>query len=392
MFFLDVTEVIWWICFFIAVYTYVGYGILIYFLVLLKRVLKKSAIKQKPYSLPSLCIIVAAYNEEAFIEAKIHNTLNLDYPSEKIKYFFITDGSTDRTSDIVKKYPEVRHLHRPERKGKIAAVQRAMQFVDTQVVIFTDANTFLNKEAALLLVQPYRNPRIGVVAGEKRVHVKEKDSAAGAGEGFYWKYESLLKKWDAELYSVVGAAGELFSIQSDLYEAVPEDTIIEDFYMTLRIAQKGYKIAYEPAAFALESPSASVKEELKRKVRIAAGGIQAIVRLKSLLNPLKYGLLSFQYLSHRVLRWTLTPFSLIVLLLFNLLLISKLFFTFTFIIQFLFYVSALMGYFLEGKSIKVKVFFIPYYFVIMNLAVLRGMMKYLGGQQSVLWDRAKRAS
>ncbi|MEM8908110.1 MAG: glycosyltransferase, partial [Bacteroidota bacterium] len=214
-----------------------------------------------------------------------------------------------------------------------------------------------------------------------------------AGEGIYWKYESTLKKWDSELYSVVGAAGELFSIRTKLYEAVPQDTIIEDFFMTLRIAQKGYKVVYEPAAYAVESSSASVKEELKRKIRIAAGGIQAIIRLAPLLNVFKYGILSFQYISHRVLRWTLAPIALPILLLVNIALAlhGEPLYQWLLVGQVLFYSSALVGYLLEKRAIKFKAFFVPYYFCIMNYAVFRGFYRILRGSQSVVWERAKRA-
>ncbi|MEO0331876.1 MAG: glycosyltransferase family 2 protein, partial [Bacteroidota bacterium] len=341
---------------------------------------------------PETTIVIAAYNEADFIEEKIQNTLQLDYPSDKLQVVIVTDGSTDATPDIVRQYSEVKLLHQPERRGKIVAVHRTMKEVNTPIVIFTDANTYLNSEAIRNIVWHYRDPQIGGVAGEKRIHVAEKDSASGAGEGFYWKYESALKTWDAELYSVVGAAGELFSIRTELYENIPQDTVIEDFYLTLRIAQKGYRIAYEPDAYALEGPSASVKEELKRKIRIAAGGIQAIVRLKALLNIFRYGMLSFQYTSHRVLRWTVAPFALVLVFILNIFLYSRSeFYQLTFYGQILFYLAALVGFVLENRSIKIKAFFIPYYFFIMNYAVFRGIIRYVQGRQSVTWERAQRS-
>lgn len=375
------------------IYTYVGYGIVLRLLVGLKRSREKQReIIEYQEFCPETTIVIAAYNEAGFIEEKIRNTLELDYPPDKLQVVIVTDGSTDNTPDIVRQYSEVKLLHQPERRGKIAAVHRTMKEVNTPVVIFTDANTYLNPEAIRNIVYHYRNPRVGGVAGEKRIHVEEKDSASGAGEGFYWKYESALKTWDAELYSVVGAAGELFSVRTELYEDIPQDTIIEDFYLTLRIAQKGYRIAYEPNAYALEGPSASIKEELKRKIRIASGGIQAIVRLKALLNIFRYGILSFQYISHRVLRWTVTPLALVLLFFLNILLYNRSeFYQLTFYGQILFYLAALVGYVLANRSIKIKAFFIPYYFFIMNYAVFRGIIRYLKGSQSVTWERAQRS-
>ena len=390
---MDSAVVIFWICLFLVFYTYLGYGILLMVLLKVKNLFKSSAKKatlQEYY--PSVTLLVAAYNEEQDISQKIQNSLALNYPGEKISFLFITDGSNDETPKIVTKFPEVMHLHQAERKGKIAAVARAMPYVNSEVTVFTDANTMLNPDAVRNLVRHYQNPETGAVAGEKRIISPGNDAAAGAGEGFYWKYESTLKKWDSELYSVVGAAGELFSIRTGLFEHVPADTLIEDFYMTLRIAQGGYRVVYEPEAYAIEPPSASSGEELKRKIRIAAGGIQAIVRLKSLLNPFRYGILSFQYISHRVLRWTLTPLALPVLLISNLILAlqGRTFYQVILAGQLFFYLMALTGYWLESRKIKFKAFFIPYYFCMMNYAVYAGFLRYIRGRQSVLWERAQR--
>jgi len=387
-------QIIFWISVFLVVYTYVGYGFILYLMVKIKRLLGKSdVIPEKPTVFPEVTFVVAAYNEQDWIIDKIHNTLDLDYPKDKIQYFFVTDGSNDRTPEIIQQYPQIKLFHRPERAGKIAAVERIMEYVTTPIVIYTDANTMVNKEAIYNIVRHYEDPKVGAVAGEKRISMLSEDAANAAGEGIYWKYESSLKRWDSELYSVVGAAGELFSLRTEMYEAVPKDTIIEDFYMTLRIAQKGYKVRYEPNAYAVEGPSASVKEELKRKIRIAAGGIQAIVRLAPLLNIFKYGMLTFQYVSHRVLRWTLAPLVLPLILATNIALAVSMggMYSAILLLQILFYSFAAMGYAFEKKKIKVKAFFVPYYFCIMNYAVYRGFMRNWAGSQSVMWEKAKRA-
>lgn len=350
-----------------------------------------------PQNWPEVTILVAAYNEEAWIEAKLQNCLELDYPKDKMHLFFVTDGSDDRTPQLIKQFSDqderIVLFHREERRGKIAAVERVMPKVTSPITIYTDANTLVNADGVKNIVRHYQYPKVGAVAGEKRIKMKQKAGASSAGEGFYWRYESTLKQWDSALYSVVGAAGELFSIRSNLYESIPSDTIIEDFYLTLRIAQKGYRVAYEPEAYAIESSSASVKEELKRKIRIAAGGLQAIYRLRPLLNIFRYGLLSFQYISHRVLRWTLAPLALPIVFLSNipLALMAGKVYQALLIAQLLFYCLALIGYLLEKRKIKFKAFFIPYYFCIMNYAVYKGFFRIISGRQSVLWERAKRA-
>ena len=383
-------ECYFWICIFIIIYTYLGYGIVLLLLVTVKRLFKDNNAIISYYQ-PNVTLLIAAYNEENYIKEKIANSLSLDYPKDKINFIIVTDGSDDKTPDIVKSYPEIRLMHRSERQGKIMAVERAMSEVHGEIVVFSDANAFLNRGAIKNLVQHFANEKIGVVAGEKRILNKKVDKAAGAGEGFYWKYESKLKKWDDELCSVMGAAGELFAIRTELFEPIPKDSLIEDFYMSFRIIQKGYKIAYEPEAYTLEEPSASVNEELKRKIRIAAGGIQSIVRLKELLNPFKYGIITFQYISHRVLRWTLAPLALPIVFIANALLINHgLLYKSMFIGQVLFYLSALLGLLLEKKHIRIKLLFIPYYFCMMNYAVYMGFWKFLKGSQSVLWEKSAR--
>ena len=384
-----------WLCLVLIWYTYVGYGMVLYVLVRLKQAFSNNsdATYFTDDELPEVTLVIAAYNEADFITEKIQNSLALRYPAGKLSIWVVTDGSDDATPQIVEAHPEITHFFQPERQGKIAAVNRIMPLITTPVVIFTDANTLLNEQAAIHLVRHFKNQNVGAVAGEKRVSSGEKDAASGAGEGLYWKYESALKRWDATLYSVVGAAGELFALRTNLYHEVPADTIIEDFYLTLSIAREGYRVMYEPDAYAVEGPSATVKEELKRKVRIAAGGIQAIVRLKALLNPFRYGVLSFQYISHRVLRWTITPFALVGLLLSNVYLAVEpnLFYRLVLAGQILFYALAIVGLILAAKKIKMKAFFVPYYFCVMNYAVFAGINRYWRGSQSVVWERAERA-
>ena len=392
-------EFIFFLALFIIFYTYIGYGIVLFCLIKLKRLFKGHLKVEgfKESDLPKVTFVVAAYNEEDWIDGKITNCLDFDYPIEKIEFLLVTDGSSDDTPKRVEEfnYPagvQWSLYHSPERRGKIAAVERIMEFVKTPITIYTDANTMVNKMAIRHIVAHYKNDKVGAVAGEKRVSMEEVDSANSAGEGFYWKYESTLKRWDSELYSVVGAAGELFSLRTELYQAVPKDTVIEDFYMTLKIAMKGYVVRYEDKAYAVESASATVGEELKRKIRISAGGLQAISRLIPLLNIFKYGILSFQYISHRVLRWTLTPLALIIIFLVNipLALMDKPFYIAMLLGQLAFYTMATIGYMLEKRKMKFKIFFIPYYFCVMNYSVYMGFIRFVKGSQSVVWEKAKR--
>jgi len=387
-------KILLWVSLFITFYAFFGYGILLFILIKIKRVIKgKPVLPIIDFErLPTCTLVVAAYNEDGVMDDKIKNSLALAYPANKLEFVFITDGSVDNTASIVKNYPQIRHMHSDERKGKIAAVHRAMESVNTEIVVFTDANTFLNTDALVNICRHYSDKKVGAVAGEKRVYA---DAAnATAGEGFYWKYESKLKTWDSELYSVVGAAGELFSIRTDLYEPVSPNAILDDFMISLLVAQKGYRVIYEPDAFATETASQNVTEELKRKIRIAAGGIQSIIWLKGLLNPFPMPVLSFQYISHRVLRWTIVPFLMILALILNFIIVfagdASFIYQLLLIAQIGFYFMAIVGWIMEERQIKMKIFFIPYYFCMMNYAVLMGIRRFALGKQSAIWEKAKR--
>lgn len=385
-------EVFIWIfivAFAIVFYSYLGYGVLLGLLVKLFGKEQRFA-QQTNEELPEVAMLVAAYNEQDVIIHKIENCLEMDYPQEKLHLYFVTDGSNDLTSRIVRLFPNVKFFHHPARRGKLSAVDRVMKHIKEPITIFTDANAMINKEAVGLMVRHFQNPQVGAVAGEKSV-IAEGD-AASAGEGIYWRYESLLKRWDYQLHSVVGAAGELFAIRTDLYEKPEQDTLIEDFVMTMRIAADGYRVAYESDARAMEHSSDSLHEEMKRKVRISAGGLQAIWRLGFILNPFKYGLLTFQYISHRVLRWTLAPISLVLLFVTNLVLIQTGHWFWWGMLsgQLGFYLAAITGYYLESNNLRVKALYIPLYFTFMNLNVFLGFLKLIAGNQSVVWDKAKR--
>ena len=386
-------EIIFWIALFLIFYTFFGYGILLYFIVRIKRLISPTKRERLEFEdLPGCTLIVAAYNEKDLIDEKIANTLALRYPEGKLEIVFVTDGSSDGTPQVVAKYPQIRLMHSEERKGKIAAVHRAIAEVNSEIMVFTDANTFLNTEALVLICRHYGDAKVGAVAGEKRVKIDDTADAT-AGEGFYWKYESKLKEWDSELYSVVGAAGELFSVRKSLYEPVPLNSILDDFMISMRIAEKGYVIIYEPEAYAQEDTSANITEELKRKVRIAAGGIQSVIWLSSLLNPFRFPVLSFQYISHRVLRWTVTPFLMIFVFLLNIVMVADgapLIYWLLMIGQLVFYFSAYLGKIMEEKKLRIKALFIPYYFCVMNYAVLAGIIRFFSGGQSVMWEKAVR--
>ncbi len=386
-----------WICIFFIFYSYIGYALLVWAYLRI-RGKKQNPFRETPDFEPAVSLIVAAYNEEDVIRKKIENCLEIDYPRNKLNLVFVADGSTDNTAAIIKQYPGVELLYRQEREGKVAAINRAMSLVRTEYVVFCDANTFLNRECIREIVKHYQDERIGAVAGEKKVIAPDGvNKPVKDGEGAYWKYESELKKIDSDFYSVVGAAGELFSIRTQLYEPLPADILLDDFIISMNICRKGYRVIYEPRAYAMETPSLTMKDELKRKIRISAGGFQSILILRDLLNIFKYGRLSFLYISHRVSRWVLCPVLLPVLFFCSFIIslnsdydVNRIYHI-LFFAQVAFYSMAIAGWVLSKKGIRNSVFYIFYYFVFMNLALYKGFFRFISKKQTVLWEKAQRS-
>jgi cellulose synthase/poly-beta-1,6-N-acetylglucosamine synthase-like glycosyltransferase len=388
-------EFTFWICLFLVFYTYVGYGIVAWTWVQFKQLFSSpQLIPHNPDFMPSVTLVVAAYNEYDCISQKLQNSLALHYPAERLHLLFVTEGSTDGTTEFLQGQAsaQIQVIGGNIRRGKVEAINHAMSYVTTPIVVFTDANTLLNHDAIKRLVRHFQDEKVGAVAGEKRVQQPFESSVTGAGEGLYWKYESALKQLDTKLYSVVGAAGELFAVRRSLYQPVEADTLLDDFVISLRIAEAGYRVVYEPAAYAIEGPSFSIKEEQKRKVRIAAGGFQAMMRLLPLLNIFKYGTLTFQYVSHRAMRWAVAPFGLVLALLLNLFLsFDSNHYLFLLALQSVFYGAAIVGYWLENQQIRFKVLYVPFYFTFMNICALLGFWKFQSGIKTGIWEKSKRA-
>jgi len=390
-------KVLFWICIFLVFYTYLGYGVLLWLLVKIKRIVRgRPTLPDLPDddALPDVTFLVCAFNEQDVVDQKIENTRLLDYPREKLHLMWVTDGSTDDTNLRLAQYPDVQVVFTPERRGKTAALNHGLSLVTTPITVMTDANTMVNAEAIRHIVRCFQDPKVACVAGEKRVIARHESQTAAQGEGLYWRYESTLKKLDSELYSAMGAAGELNAIRTALYQPMPENALLDDYVMSMRMVDAGYRIAYTPDAYAMEYGSADLAEESKRKRRIAAGGLQSTWWLRSMLNPFRRFVVAFQLLSHRVLRWTITPIALMALIPLNVLLVfmnAGTVYTVCWLLQLLFYVAAFLGWWLSQHGRKNKLLYVAYYFLFMNFNVFRGM-HYLRTHQGVgAWEKARRA-
>lgn len=341
-------------------------------------------------NLPSISLVIPAFNEEGWIQEKIENSLSLNYPSDKLEIIVVTDGSYDKTNELASLFGErIMLLHTSERNGKIKAMDRAARIANNEILVFTDANTDVAEDSLINIGRNFINPITGMVSGEKKVMAK-KDGDAASGEGLYWKYESWLKKLDSDVASVIGAAGELFAIRADLYDSLPSDTLLDDFMLSTRVLELGYKVVYEPGACAIEYGSVSYKEEWKRKVRICAGGVQSVVRSKRLFNFKMYGLKSFAFIFHRASRWTLAPLALLLSMVSSGFMMSEsVFFS-------VYFISGALALLLTWLAVEFNLRELPkpvlliVYFTFMHVSAIAGWYRYFSNKQSVNWERAVR--
>ena len=389
-------KLFFWLCLGLVFYTYIGYGMVLYALLWLKRLVvsrKTEPVLPADAELPLVTLMICAYNEEDIVAEKMQNIRQIDYPQDKLCVMWVTDGSTDGSNTVLRQYPEVTLVYSPERRGKAAAMQHGLQVNKAPYVVFTDANTMLNAGSIREIVRQFMKPGVSCVSGEKRVAARHDGQVAAEGEGLYWRYESTLKRWDSEFYSAMGAAGELFAVRMEHYREAPQNALLDDFMMSMLIVKDGHRIAYTSEAYAMEYGSADMYEESKRKRRIAAGGLQSIWWLRGLMNPLKYPVVSFLFVSHRVLRWSVTPLALIALVPLNIVLVAMgggILYTVIALLQLLFYTAVAIGWLQARSGRKSKFFYIPYYFMFMNVNVFRGIAYLRTHSHSGTWEKAKR--
>ena len=374
---LALLPLLFWLAVGTVVYTFLGYPLLIGLLTrCVHRPVRRATIT------PQVTLLIPAYNEASVIAHKIENSLALDYPPERLEIVVVTDGSDDGTVDIVAGYGEqgVCLYHQSQRQGKMAAINRVMPLVGGEIVVFSDANAMIEHGALRALVRNFADPSVGGVAGEKRV--------LGGGESLYWRYESFLKRCDSALSSVMGAAGELFAIRRCLFKPPPPNALIDDFVISLRLVETGWRVVYEPEAVVMEEPSPTLAGERRRRSRIAAGGFQSIRWLPGMLNPVR-GRVAWQYFSHRVLRWAVTPFLLPAIYGLNLLLLGLPFYRLVLLAQTAFYSAALLGYALTQRGMRRGPLHAVFYFCFTNVAALAGFWRYVTGTQPVTWAKAR---
>lgn len=395
---LGVISVIYWMSVGSMIYTYFGYPVMIMLLALFHS--EKNSYKE---FLPPITLLIAAFNEESVIEAKIKNSLLIDYPKDRYQILIVTDGSSDHTPEIVHEYQKhgVKLLHQPERRGKMAAIIRAMPSASGEIIVFSDANNFYQPDTLKKLVAPFSNPNIGGVSGSKII--EKGDGSLGESEGLYWKYESFIKKMESRLGSCTSAVGEILAIRKDKFIAPPSHIINDDFYIAMQIIRQGSRFIYVPEAQSSERVSPTAKDEITRRTRINAGRFQTITLAHQIL-PFNQPIIVWQVISHKFMR-PLVSFFMIGAAVSNLSAVlfppvSNSFFNLgkpygaiLLVLQTLFYLSAFVGAQLMKRNKQTgfaRILYIPTFLTNSNFAALKGFVHFLRGGQSHIWERIQR--
>lgn len=372
-------ELVFWILITLIAYTYFGYPLILSFIAYFR---KKEIKKEDIY--PFVSIVIAAHNEAMSIRNKIEDTINLDYPREKLEIIVASDNSTDRTNEIVNNYSNslVKLIAFSERKGKTFVQNETAKIAKGEIILFSDATTLYEPQLLKKLIRNFADSKVGAAGGEL-VYINKNKSLIGKGDGFYWQYEKFLKKKESQITSLIGLSGCCYAIRKELYEPLRPD-LISDFVIAQIVYKKNKRVVYEPEAISYEETNDTVKDEVKMRVRVAVRTLHGLWHMKSLLNPFQYGFFSVQLISHKVLRY-LVPILLILLFLANIILrINNQFLIYgvSLYLQVIFYVSAILGWIFQKRKSFIN---IAFYFCLTNYALLIGVVKFLRGERQVLW-------
>lgn len=370
------------LCLFLVAYTYIFFPLGIRLLSTYVRPKPKSGpVYASVSQLPSVAIICAMFNEEQVAEEKIANFKSLNYPA--LRMYIGSDGSYDRTNEILAKHADDKALRIFTflRRGKVHVINDLVASTTEDILVFTDANSMFSPDAINKLILPMNDPAVGAVCGR----LKLIDASGSSGEGFYWRYETMLKKAESAFGCVIGGNGAIYAVRRGLFQQLPADTINDDFTISMRAIAQGYSMVYAENAVATEEISKDDKIEFNRHIRDAAGHYRAMKHLAVLLNPF-YPKRFFFYMSHRVVRW-FVPHLMIISLALTLIDITNQLAKFLLLLQAVFYFLSLWGWLARSRAIYL---YIPFYFVYINIAMFIGFLRNMFGLQRVTWDRTQR--
>jgi cellulose synthase/poly-beta-1,6-N-acetylglucosamine synthase-like glycosyltransferase len=365
-------------------YIYLGYPVLVYLL----SKLRPKQVNKGVYQ-PNVTILISAYNEERHIEETIKNKLGLNYPKDKLEIIVISDGSTDRTDDVVKKYFDhgVRLLRQEPRAGKTSALNLGVKEAEGDILIFSDANSIYDPQALQRLVQNFNDPRVGYVTG-KMIYTNPDGTAIGDGCTLYMKYENFLRKYETKIGSIVGVDGAIDAGRKSFYKPMNPDQL-PDFVLPLRVIEQGFRVVYEPEAILKEAALKSSEDEYRMRVRVSLRALWALSDMRQLLTFKRFGLFAWQLWSHKVLRYLCFIF-LVGAYLGNLTLLRESgLYKITFAVQNIAYIGAFLSPFFEKRGHRLRILYVINYFSLLNIAAAHAFMKFALGQKQIVWTPRK---
>lgn len=376
-------QLLFWVSVGVIAYSYFGYPALLYIIGRLRRAgADVSGVSGD--GLPSVCLVISAYNEEAVIRSKIENSLALRYPADRLTILVASDGSSDGTVAIAADYEGagVELAHFPERRGKSAVLNDVISSRREDIIVFTDANAVFAPDAVERLTERFRDPGIGCVVGKLR-YVEDGATSVGRGEGVYWRYEALVSRLESTLQSVLVANGSIFAIRRGLFQELYPD-VANDLQIPADVASQGFGVVYEPQALAEEHTSVYWQEEFDRKVRIVLRGLTGFATLRGRIR----GMRRWQFWSHKLMRW-MVGFFLFAAFGANIVLAEdSLFYTLTLAVQVIFYFAALNGWLTKGQGRPRRFSYIPFYFTMVNASAAIAFIRFLVGHRQRVWDKA----
>lgn len=363
------------------VYTYAGYPLLVY---LFAR-LRPKPVKRAEVA-PSVTVLITAYNEEKAIREKLKNTFSIDYPAEKLEILVASDGSTDKTDEIVREFAGrgVKLFRQEGRKGKTFTQNKAVEQASGEIILFSDATTMYKPNVLHEILPNFADPSIGCVAG-KLEYVDDSGSNVGKGARSYWNYETFLKESESRACSLIGASGCLYAVRRSAYQPMYPEAC-SDFLICTVVYRQGLRSVYEPNAVCTEATNQKTDKEMQMRVRVIAQTYTDLWRNRRMLNPFHSGFYAVQLFSHKVLRYSVPLFLILIFLSSLVLAFYTVFFQAILALQIVFYLTALIGWILEKNRVKIGVFAIPLYFVLANLASVIAFYKFLHGEKYARWE------
>lgn len=374
-------EVIFWLSVAAVGYAYVGYPLLLTLI---------SLIRPKPVHsenwTPSVSVIIAAYNEERDLAAKLENTLALDYPKSHLEIIVTSDCSSDRTDEITKSFaPRGVRLHRQEeRLGKTAAQNAAVTKASGEIIVFSDATTHYQPDVLRLMTPAFADPSVGCATG-RVIYQNVKDSSVGAGTQSYWNYEFFLKKHESNVCSLIGVCGCMYAVRKSAYVPLYNDAC-SDFIIATTMVEQGLRAVYVPEAMCMEEPNRQAKKELAARVRIISQTFSDLWRNRGMLNPFRSGFYAVELWSHKIMRYLVPVFLIAIFITSGFLAPRNMFYAVLFVGQVAFYLAALVSWLLEKAGLSIRLLALPQYFVITNLASLIAFVKFISGETYTRWE------